>query len=314
MASDQAVEFANVLGAWHARFSNPNLDLPTARDMYEAMHVLTKEPEDVSYAEEDAGGVEALWCIPADSDPDAVLLHNHWGGCVYASCHSDRKPAAHIARAAGVRSLVLNYRRAPENPFPAQIDDVRNAYNWLLQKGYQPDKIASVGHSIGGNFAISLALGLRDEGAALPGAIMSISPWLDLTLTNATMTSNADRDKIQSLPRLEYFRSAWLDGTGVDWQDPRVSVFAADLSGLPPMAVFYGADELLAGEAAEFGRRAQAAGNDVLVREVPAGQHSFIIAAGRGVPEVDHAIAEIGAWLRSKLGVAALQDTAKLTT
>jgi epsilon-lactone hydrolase len=188
-----------------------------------------------------------------------------------------------------------------------------NAYDWLLQKGYQPDKIASVGHSIGGNLAISLALGLRDEGAALPGAILPISAWVDLRLTNDTMTSNADRDKLQSRPRLEFFRSAWLDGTGVDWQDPRVSVFAADLSGLPPIAVYYGTDELLAGEAAEFARRAQAAGNDVLVRAVPAGQHSFIIAAGR-VPEVDDAIAEMGAWLRSKLGLAALQDTARLTT
>jgi epsilon-lactone hydrolase len=118
------------------------------------------------------------------------------------------------------------------------------------------------------------ALGLRDEGAALPGAIVSISPWVDLTLTNETITSNADRDKILSRPLLELFRSAWLDGTGVGWQDPRVSLLAADLSGLPPTAVFHGTDELLAGEAAELGRRAQAAGNDVVVRAVEGGQHA----------------------------------------
>ena len=102
---------------------------------------------------------------------------------------------------------------------------------------------------------------------------------------------------------MEFFRSALLDGTGVDWQDPRVSLLAADLSGLPPIAVFYGTDELLAGEA-EFDRRAQAAGNDVLVRAVPAGQHSLIIGAGR-VPEADEAIAEIGSWLRTTLGLVA---------
>ena len=140
-----------LLDALRARFSNPDLDLPTVRDVTETMHLATKEPEGVSYAEEDAGGVEALWCIPADSDPDAVLLHSHLGGSVVASMHSDRKAAAHLARAAGVRSLVLNYRRAPEHKFPAQIDDVHSAYDWLLQKGYQPDKIASVGHSVGGN-------------------------------------------------------------------------------------------------------------------------------------------------------------------
>jgi acetyl esterase/lipase len=310
MASDQAVHFATFLGALRARFSNPDLDLPTVRDIVETMHLATKEPEGVSYAEEDAGGVEALWCIPADSDPDAVLLHSHLGGSVVASMHSDRKAAAHIARAAGVRSLVLNYRRAPEHKFPAQIDDVHSAYDWLLDNGYRRENIASVGHSIGGTLAVTLALRLRDRGAPLPAAILSISPWCDITMTNETIDSNADLDKLLSRPLLEFFRSCWLDGTGVEWNDPRVNLLAADLGGLPPIAVYYGTEELLAGEAAEFARRAQAAGNDGIVRAVAAGQHSFIIGAGR-VPEVDDAIAEIGTWLRSKLGLAVLQDTAK---
>ncbi|HEV7361740.1 MAG TPA: alpha/beta hydrolase [Mycobacterium sp.] len=301
MASTQAKEFAEFFGALSARSANPNFDLETIRDVIETMHVATTEPEGVSYAEVDAGGVQALWCIPADSDPDRVLLHNHLGGTVVASMHSDRKAAAHIAKAAGARSLVLNFRRSPEHKFPAQIEDVRNAYNWLLQQGYRPENIASVGHSVGGNFAVGLAIALRDEGAALPGAIVSISPWVDLTLTNETYTSNADRDRLLSLPLAEFFRSSWLDGTGVSPEDPRVSLLFADLSGLPPIAVFWGTDELLAGEDAEFARRAEAAGNEVLVRAVDEGQHSFIIGAG-WVPEVDEAIAEIGSWLKSKLG------------
>jgi acetyl esterase/lipase len=123
-----------------------------------------------------------------------------------------------------------------------------------------------------------------------------------MTLSNPTLDSNADADKLLSRALLEFFRSQWLDDTGVGWNDPRVNLLAADLSGLPPTAIYYGADEVLAGEAAELAQRAQAAGNDVLVRSVPAGQHSFIVAAGR-VPEVDHAIAEMGSWLRSKLGL-----------
>ncbi|HEV7582137.1 MAG TPA: alpha/beta hydrolase [Mycobacterium sp.] len=301
MASTQAKEFADFFGALSARSANPNFDLETVRDVIETMHLATKEPEGVSYAEVDAGGVEALWCIPVDSDPDRVLLHNHLGGTVVASMHSDRKAAAHIARAAGARSLVLNFRRSPEHKFPAQVEDVRNAYNWLLQQGYRPENIASVGHSVGGNFAVGLAIALRDEGAALPGAIVSISPWVDLTLTNETYTSNADSDRLLSRPLAEFFRSSWLDGTGVSPEDPRVSLLFADLSGLPPIAVFWGSDELLAGEDEEFARRAKAAGNDVLSRAVEEGQHSFIIGAG-WVPEVDEAIAEIGTWLKSKLG------------
>lgn len=301
MASTQAKEFADFFGALSARSANPNFDLDTVRDVIETMHLATKEPEGVTYAEVNAGGVEALWCIPVDSDPDRVLLHGHLGGTVVASMHSDRKAAAHIAKAAGARALVLNFRRSPEHKFPAQIEDVRNAYNWLLEQGYRPENIASVGHSVGGNFAVGLALALRDEGAALPGAIVSISPWVDLTMTNETYTSNADRDRLLSRPLAEFFRSSWLDGTGVSFDDPRVSLLAADLSGLPPTAVFWGSDEVLAGEDAEFARRIEAAGNDVLVRAVDGGQHSFIIGAG-WVPEVDEAIAEIGSWLRKQLG------------
>jgi epsilon-lactone hydrolase len=308
MTSNEAIEFADFLATLRTRSADPRLDLPTIRDVIETIHLATKEPEDVTYAEQNVGGVEALWCVPAGSDDSTVLLHNHMGGTVVASMHSDRKAAAHIAKAAGVRALVLNYRRSPEYKFPAQIEDVDNAYRWLLEQGYRPPNIASIGHSIGGNFAITLALRLRDSGAALPGAILSISPWVDMTLTNATIDSNAEADKLLSRALLELFRSLWLDDTGVGWNDPRVNLLGADLSGLPPTAIYYGADELLAGEAVELAQRAQAAGNDVVLRSVPAGQHSFIVGAGR-VPEVDHAITEMGSWLRSKLGLSELAAT-----
>jgi acetyl esterase/lipase len=302
VTSQQAVEFADFFADLGARSGNPQLDLSTVRDVVETMHLATKEPEGVSYAEVDAGGVEALWCLPADSEPDRVLLHNHMGGSVITSMHSERKAAAHIAKAAGVRALVLNYRRAPENKFPAQLEDVDSAYGWLLDQGYRAENIASVGNSIGGTFAVGLALRLRDKGAELPGAILSISGWFDATLTNETIDGNADLDKLLSRPLLEFFRSCWLDGTGVEWTDPRVNLLVADLSGLPPIAVYYGTDELLAGDALEFARRGKAAGNNLTLRSVPAGQHSFIMGAGR-VPEVDQAIREMGGWLRSTLGL-----------
>ncbi|MGA3255056.1 MAG: alpha/beta hydrolase [Mycobacterium sp.] len=311
MASNEAIEFADFLATLSSRSSDPHLDLPTIRDIIESIHLATKEPEGVSYVEQIVGGVEALWCVPADSDDSAVLLHNHMGGTVVASMHSDRKAAAHIAKAAGVPALVLNYRRSPEHKFPAQTEDADNAYKWLLEQGYRPQNIASVGHSVGGNFAVSLALRLRDSGAELPGAILSISPWVDMTLSNATIDSNADADKLLSRPLLELFRSLWLDDTGVDWNDARINLLVADLSGLPPTAIYFGADELLAGEATELAQRAQAAGNDVLLRSVPAGQHSFIVGAG-WVPEVDQAITEMGSWLRSKLGLGQLAAAARI--
>ncbi|MDT5018434.1 MAG: epsilon-lactone hydrolase [Mycobacterium sp.] len=108
--------------------------------------------------------------------------------------------------------------------------------------------------------------------------------------------------KLLSRGLLEFFRSCWLDGTGVDFGDPQVSLLNADLSSLPPIAVCYGEDELLVSDAVEFGLRAQRAGNDVTARSVEAGQHSFIIGAG-WVPEVDEAIAAMGSWLRSTLRI-----------
>jgi len=302
MASEQATAFANFYADLGRRSSSPNFELPTIRDITENIHLATKEPEGVTYAEVDAGGVEALWCIPTDSDPDTALLHTHMGGSLLMSMHSDRKAAGHLAKAAGARSLVLNFRRSPENKYPAQVDDVDNAYRWLLEQGYQHDKIASVGHSIGGYLAVALALRLRDRGEALPGAILSISPWTDVTLSGAAIEANADKDKLLTRPLMELFRSCWLDGTGVEWTDPQVSLQHADLSGLPPMAVYYGEHELLATDGAQFGALAKEAGNDVVVRQLDEGQHSFIMGAGR-VPEVDHAISEMGSWLRSTLGV-----------
>ena len=304
MASRQAVEFAEFLAEIGRRSSNPNFELETIRDVTENIHLATKEPEGVTYAEVDAGGVEALWCVPVDSDPESVLLHTHMGGSVLMSMHSDRKAAGHLAKAAGSRSLVLNFRRSPEHKYPAQVEDVDSAYRWLLAQGYRPDKIASVGHSIGGYLAVELALRLRDRGEALPGAVLSISPWTDVTLSGESIEANAGRDKLLTRGLLELFRSCWLEGTGVEFTDPRVHLLGADLSGLPPLAVYYGEYELLASDAVAFSRKAKEAGNDVVVRRVDEGQHSFIMGAGR-VQEVDRAIAEMGRWLRSTLGLQA---------
>jgi acetyl esterase/lipase len=301
MGSEQARVLAELFASTRERFSKPDLDLATVRDICESLHAAGSEPAGVTYAEVSAGGVPALWCIPEDCREDRVLLHNHAGGAVVFSMYSDRKAAGHLAKAAGARALVLDYRRAPESKFPAQTEDVETAYRWLLDQGLSPDSIASMGQSIGGNFAVSLALTLRDKGVPPPAAILSISPWYDMELKNRTVASNAETDKLLSQPLLESFRDAWLGGTGVRWQDPRVNMlYAADLAGLPPTTVYYGEYELLAGEAVEFVNHARGAGVNVSLHCLPEGQHNFILGSGR-VPEVDKAIDDMGRWLRSQL-------------
>ena len=125
-----------------------------------------------------------------------------------------------------------------------------------------------------------------------------------MEMTSETLKSNAENDALLSRPVLEIFRESWIGGTGVALNDPRVNLLYADLSGLPPIMVYYGAHDVLAGEAIEFGRRAKSFGLDVSLHSLPEGQHNFIFGAGR-VPEVDQAILEMARWLRSKLGLSA---------
>jgi acetyl esterase/lipase len=181
---------------------------------------------------------------------------------------------------------------------------VDQAHQWLLAQGYRPENLVSSGHSIGGNFAVSLAVRLRDKGIPLPAAILSISPWYDMEMKNETLERNADTDKLLSRPLLEFFRESWIASTGVTRDDPRINMLYADLTSLPPIMVYYGDAEMLVGEAIEFAQRAKDASVDVSLHSVPEGQHSFIMGAGR-VPEVDEAIEQMGRWVRSKLGLAA---------
>ena len=304
MVSTQNKQMAQFFASVTERMSHGDFDLPSIRDIYETLHLAASEPEGVSYAEVDIDGVPALWCIPADCDVDRVLLHAHGGGTVIFSMHVDRKAVGHIAKAAGTRALVLDYRRSPEHKFPAQIRDLEKAYNWLLAKGIRAENIAATGQSIGGNFAVSLAIELGNKGVAMPAAILSVSAWCDIELKNDAITSNAKTDKLLSKPILERFREAWLGGTDTAWNDPRVNLLYADLAGLPPIQVYYGEHELLVGEIIEFAKRAKDAGVDVSLNSVPEGQHNFILGAGR-VPEVDEAIEQMGQWLKSRLWPAA---------
>lgn len=303
MGSEQSAQVARIFAETGDRWRAPGLSLDVIRDIWESVHVVGEEPTDVTYEEVNAGGVPALWCIPADSDRECVLLYGHAGGTVLFSMNSDRKAAGHLAKAAGIRSLVVDFRRSPENKFPAQEDDMEAAYRWLLSQGYRHEKIITGGHSIGGNLAVRLAVRLRDQAAPLPAAILSISSMCDLELRNETLKEKAETDKVLSVPLLELFRESWIGGTDVRYDDPRVSIVRADLHGLPPTNIYYGTDEVLVGEILEFAEQARAAKVDVSVNSVPEGQHLFMLAAGR-VPETDTAISGMGQWMRSKLSLA----------
>ena len=303
MGSPEATRFAEFLTSLSARIGASDQGLGTVRDICESLHLAGAEPEGVTYAEVDANGVPAMWAVPEGASAEHALVHFHMGGTVVASMHSDRKAAGHIARAAGMRSLVVDFRRSPENPYPAQVDDAVAAFDWVVSQGYAPSRIGSVGHSVGGFLAVMLALTLRDRGGEQPGAIVSISPWCDLEIASDDITGKAGTDKLLTKELLELFRQCWLGGTDVSFTDPRVSLLHADLTGLAPTSLHWGESEILAGEAVLFGKRLVDAGIDVRISPLAEGQHSFVIAGGR-VPEVDEEVAGMGTWLRAKLGAA----------
>lgn len=282
--------------------ANPNLDLQLMRALLEEIQRLAAEPCDVSYAEVDAGGRPALWCIPATAEQDRVILYFHGGGFVLQSMHSHRKLAGHLARAAGARVLVLEYRLAPENPFPAQLHDAEAAYAWLLDRGVRPADIALAGDSAGANLAVSTTVKLRDNGSALPAAIVGFSPWFDLECDGPTLDSNAGVDALVQRALVEQMTQLFLGPTG-SATDPLANPLHADLAGLPPIYLCAGGHEALLDNGERFAERARRAGLDITFDVMSGQQHVHVFMAGRA-PEADHSVNEAAAWLKPRLGLA----------
>lgn len=302
MASTESDYLRALYQSWSDRIAaNPEMGMEAMRDIFEEWHLPTREPEGVSYAEVDIDGVPAVWCLPEGASADQVLLYSHGGGGVVGSMHTHRKLAGHLARAAGTRALVLDYRLAPENPCPAGVDDCVTAYRWLLAQGFEAPHIATAGDSAGANLAISAVLKLRDAGDALPGAIVALSPYLDMELSGAAMEENAETEALVSRPLMEAMVESYLCGlTSVT--DPSANPLHADLTGLPPLYIAAGDAEMLRDDGTRFAALAEKAGVEVLLEVEPEMQHVFQFMAGRA-PEADAAVARIGAWVRPRLGL-----------
>lgn len=281
--------------------TNPEMGLVAMRSIFEELAVQTAEPEDVTYAEVDSEGVRGLWCIPAGAPADKAILYTHGGGFVGNTVHSHRKVAAHLAKAAGIRAFVLDYRLAPEHPFPAQIDDAVAAHNWLRTQGFSGAGLAVAGDSAGGNLAISSVLKLRDLGEELPAAIVAVSPWLDMELVGKTLETNADNDALISVGVVTMMSQMYLGANG-SATDGLANPLHADLSGLPPLHITVSEAEALLSDSERLADRARQAGVSVEFQTVPDQQHVFIFMAGRA-PEADEAIAAAAAWLRPHLAL-----------
>jgi epsilon-lactone hydrolase len=280
----------------------PNLDLALNRALLDLVHVVAAEPTGVSYDEVRAGDRPAIWCIPERAKHDRVVVYFHGGGFVVQSVHSHRKLAGHLAKAAGCRVLLLDYRRAPEHTYPAQIDDVQHAFSWLIDKGLSPSRIAFAGDSAGACLAISATVRLRDAGTPLPAAIIGFSPWFDLECDGPTLSTNCEKDALVQRPLVEEMAMTYL-GQDVSPSDPRANPLHSDLSGFPPVYLTAGSDEALLDNGERFAKRARSQGVDVTFEVEPGQQHVFQFMAGRA-PEADRSIAAAGVWVAERLETA----------
>jgi acetyl esterase/lipase len=254
---------------------------------------------DITCTPAEFGGVKGEWTSAPDSDPSRVLLFFHGGGFCSGSVTSHRRLASEAGRAAGARCLAIDYRLAPEHPFPAALEDALRAWLALKRSGIEARHIAVAGDSAGGALTVALANELREAGEQSPGCLWLISPWTDLTLSGATLASKNADDPLIHKPYLEELASAYVAGR-IERRDPRVSVLFADLSNLPPILIQVGSDETLLADATRFAEAAGAANVAVTLEIWPRMIHAWPVWNG-GLAEGREAIARAGTFIRGHL-------------
>ena len=240
----------------------PSDSLTTAerRAQYERAEKVFPTPPDVKVERVNVPAAPAEWLRPPSAVPGRVVLYLHGGGYVIGSPRSHRHLAAAIAGAAGASALLLDYRLAPEHPFPAAVEDATAAYRWLLDQATAPEHIVIAGDSAGGGLTVATVLALREARVPLPAGGVSISPWVDLTCSGASYATKAAADPIVRRAGVEEMARAYLGATPP--RTPLASPLFADLRGLPPLLIHVGSDEVLLDDAVQLAERAKAAGVD----------------------------------------------------
>jgi epsilon-lactone hydrolase len=227
-----------------------------------------------------------------------ILLYLHGGGYVFGSIQSHRHLVSRFAVAASVDAVHLDYRLAPEHPYPAQLEDAAKAYKQLLADGYSGGNILVGGESAGGNLAVALSLKLRDEGLSQPAGLYLLSPWLDMATTSESYRTLSSRDPILTAEGNAGTAAAFLGNTP---DNSYTSPIRADLTGLPPVFIQVGTEEILLSDSTTFASKAALAGNDVRLHVWAEMPHAWPLLAF-AIQASLMAIDEAGGWIQERLG------------
>lgn len=267
------------------------------RQMDEAARLMPR-PRGVSYLTTTLGGVPALEAVPDGADADRAMLYVHGGAYVSGSARSHAPLAGRLARAARARGWIIDYRLAPEHPYPAAVDDVCAAFRELA--GSLPaDRIALAGDSAGGGACLAALLALREAGDPLPGGAALLSPWVDLTMSGTSVTTHAERDPMLEADLLREDARRYAGDHPLD--DPGLSPLFADLTGLPPLLVQVGTEEIFLSECRQLAERAAAAGVAVTLEVAEGMWHVWPFLAPL-VPEASRAVDQVGRFLATSTG------------
>jgi acetyl esterase/lipase len=254
--------------------------------------------ENVSCEPVSVGDIPAEWIVPEGATGQDALLYLHGGGYCIGSIITHRSMVSHIAAAAKTRALLIDYRLAPENPFPAAVEDSTAAYEWLLARGIPAGNIIIAGDSAGGGLTVATLMSLKDKEIKLPAAAVLISPWTDLAITGDTIISKADIDPMVTKEGLTEMAEAYLGDA--DSRTPLASPLYGDLDGLPPMLIHVGAAEILLDDAARMADRATKAGVEVNFNEAEDMCHVWHFFSSM-LPEAMAAIEEVAKFMRKYL-------------
>ncbi len=270
MSEDQKEMLRGVLGGGSLDLQ---ADVTTLRTAFEELMAQVPVPEDVRQKTVTVGGVNGIEVSIEGADSPNVILYFHGGVYVIGSASASVALVSDLARRTRTRAVTLDYRLAPEHPFPAAVEDARKAYEGLLDEGFSPERIALAGESAGGGLAVALLLALQERGVPLPSSAFLMSPYGDLTLSGDSLASKESLD-LTLTP--EGLRLRIPDYVGAaDPADPLISPVFADLSGLPPLLIQSGSHEILLSDALRLTERAALADVEVSLDVVPGVPHVF---------------------------------------
>jgi len=252
-------------------------------------------PSDVRVERANAGGVPAAWISAPAARDDAALLYLHGGGYMLGSIQTHTELCSRIARATGLRALAIDYRLAPEHPYPAAVEDAVAGYRWLRSQGLDGSRIAIAGDSAGGGLTLATLVAVRERGEELPACAVCLSPLTDLT---GAGPDEANDDPLLTRESVQMMADTYLQGA--DAKRPTASPVHADFSGFPPLLLQVGTRERLLPDSLRVAERARAAGVDVTLEKGHGLIHVWQLF-GPEVPESRDALANIGIFVRKHL-------------